>query len=62
MTDEKNEDQKPKRSSRFVYSEEDVAHIFGLGKTGGVFKEETKEERVSSLLKKIQEIKKNLSE
>ena len=44
MPEEKNEDQKPKRSNRFVYSEEDVAHIFRLGKTGGVIKEETKED------------------
>lgn len=51
-------EEKPKRVERFVYSEEDVKHIFGLGKTGKVF---TKEERTSVLLKKIQEIKRKIT-
>lgn len=61
MPDKTNEKEQPKRVDRFVYSEEDVKHIFRLGKTGGVFEEETKEQRVSSLLKKIQEIKKKIT-
>jgi len=51
MPEEKNEDQKPKRSNRFVYSEEDVNHIFKLGKTGGVFNSEEQNENI--LLKKL---------
>lgn len=61
MPDEKKKEETPKRVNRFIYSDEDVNHIFRLGKTGGIFKEETKQQRVSSLLKKIQEIKKKMT-
>jgi hypothetical protein len=39
MPDNKQEE-KPKRVERFIYSEDDVNHIFKLGKTGGVFDKE----------------------
>jgi hypothetical protein len=44
-------EEKPKRVERFVYSEDDVAHIFRLGKIGGVFSQEEKKENI--LLKKL---------
>lgn len=44
-------EEKPKRVERFIYSEDDVAHIFRLGKTGGVFSQEEKNENI--LLKKL---------
>ncbi len=44
-------EEKPKRVERFIYSEDDVAHIFRLGKTGDVFSQEEKNENI--LLKKL---------
>ena len=49
--DKKEKVEKPKPSERFFYNEEDVAHIFKLGKTGGVFDSITKKEKSNILLK-----------
>ena len=40
MPENNKEEKSPKRVDRFIYSEEDVNHIFKLGKTGGVFNSE----------------------
>jgi hypothetical protein len=50
MPDDKKEE-KPKRVERFIYSEDDVNHIFKLGKIGGVF--DTEKEKSDILLKKL---------
>jgi hypothetical protein len=44
-------EEKPKRVNRFIYSEDDVAHIFRLGDIGTVF--DKKEENKVILLKKL---------
>lgn len=44
-------EEKSKRVERFIYSEDDVAHIFRLGKIGGIFKKDEENESIS--LKKL---------
>jgi hypothetical protein len=44
-------EEKPKRVNRFIYSEDDVTHIFRLGDIGTVF--DKKEENKVILLKKL---------
>ena len=53
MPDEKNEKEQPKRVNRFIYSEDDVDHIFRLGDIGGVFKKNENVEKFTTLLKKL---------
>lgn len=48
---EKENTKSESRVDRFVYSKEDVKHIFRLGSIGGVFGK--KEENVTILLKKL---------
>lgn len=52
-------EQKSKRVERFIYSEDDVAHIFRLGKLGGVFSKDEQKENI--LLKKLIPSKKKLN-
>jgi hypothetical protein len=51
MPENNKEEKSPKRVDRFIYSEEDVNHIFKLGKTGDVFNSEEQNENI--LLKKL---------
>lgn len=51
MPDEKQEE--PKRVSRFIYSEDDVDHIFRLGDIGTVFNKNENVEKFTTLLKKL---------
>jgi hypothetical protein len=60
MPDEKKEIEKPKPSERFIYNEDDVAHIFRLGDIGTVFDTNENTEKSSILLKKLVPIKKNV--
>jgi hypothetical protein len=53
MPDKKEEVEKPKPSERFIYNEEDVAHIFRLGDTGTVFDKNENIEKSNILLKKL---------
>ena len=43
----------PKRVERFIYSEDDINHIFILGKTGTVFSGKENEVKEIILLKKL---------
>lgn len=52
MPEEKKEE-KPKRVERFIYSEDDITHIFKLGKIGGVFSGKENEVKETILLKKL---------
>ena len=54
-----NED-KPKRVERFIYSEDDVAHIFRLGDIGTVFDKNENVKKSNMLLKKLIPGKKKL--
>lgn len=47
------QEEKPKRVERFIYSEDDVNHIFKLGKTGGVFDVDKSKEKSNILLKNL---------
>ncbi len=58
MPDEKQEE--PKRVSRFIYSEDDVDHIFRLGDIGTVFNKNENVEKFTILLKKLIPNKKKL--
>jgi hypothetical protein len=53
MPDEKQEQEKPKPSERFIYSEDDIAHLFRLGDTGTVFDKNENTEKSNILLKKL---------
>lgn len=55
-----NED-KPKRVERFIYSEDDVAHIFRLGDIGTVFDKNENVKKSNMLLKKLIPSKKKLT-
>lgn len=57
MPDEKKEE-KPKRVNRFIYSDDDVAHIFRLGDIGGVFKTEESTLKLESILNIVKKVKK----
>jgi len=57
---EEKEVEKLKPSERFIYNEEDVAHIFRLGDIGTVFDKNENTEKSSILLKKLVPIKKNV--
>lgn len=59
MPDEKKED-KPKRVNRFIYSDDDVAHIFRLGDIGGVFKAEESTIKLESILDTVKKMKKKM--
>lgn len=48
---ETKDDKTPKRVDRFIYSQEDVKHIFRLGDIGGVFSK--RDENTVILLKKL---------
>lgn len=58
MPDDKKESPKP--SKRFVYSKDDVDHIFRLGDIGTVFSKNENVKNSNILLKKLIEIKKKL--
>lgn len=58
MPDDKKE--KSKRVERFIYLEDDVAHIFRLGDIGGIFKKNENVEKSTTLLKKLIPNKKKL--
>lgn len=60
MPEEKKQEEKPKRVHRFIYSEDDVAHIFRLGDIGGVFDKNESVEKSTTLLKKLIPNKKKL--
>jgi hypothetical protein len=60
MPDKKEEIEKPKPSERFIYNEDDVAHIFRLGDIGTVFDKNENAKKSSILLKKLVPIKKNV--
>lgn len=60
MPDEKQEQEKPKRSQRFIYDEGDVVHIFRLGDIGTVFDKNENTEKSNILLKKLLQTKKNV--
>jgi hypothetical protein len=60
MPDKKEETEKSKPSERFIYSEDDVAHIFRLGDIGTVFDKNENTKKSSILLKKLVPIKKNV--
>jgi hypothetical protein len=51
MSDKERENKKP--AHRFLYNEDDVAHIFRLGDIGTVFNKKEKPEDTSALLKKM---------
>ena len=53
-------EEKPKRVNRFIYSEDDVAHIFRLGDIGTVFDKNENTQKSSILLKKLIPINKNV--
>lgn len=53
MPEEKQKDKKAKRVERFIYSEDDVDHIFRLGDIGGVFDKNESVEKSTTLLKKL---------
>jgi hypothetical protein len=57
MSDKKQEE-KPKRVNRFIYSDDDVNHIFKLGKIGGVFNEDTTDTKSDILLKNLISVQK----
>lgn len=58
MTDEEKKEEKPKRVNRFIYSDDDIAHIFRLGDIGGVFKTEKSTLKLESILNNVKKIKK----
>lgn len=60
MPEEKDKQGKPKRVERFIYSEDDVTHIFRLGDIGGVFDKNENVEKSTTLLKKLIPNKKKL--
>lgn len=60
MPEEKKQEEKPKRIHRFIYSEEDVTHIFRLGDIGSVFDKNENVEKSTTLLKKLIPNKKKL--
>jgi hypothetical protein len=51
MSDKPQQEKKP--AHRFLYDEDDVAHIFRLGDIGTVFNKKQKPEDASTLLKKM---------
>lgn len=53
-------EEKPKRVERFIYSEDDVAHIFRLGVIGTVFDKNENVKKSNILLKKLIPSKKKL--
>lgn len=53
-------EEKPKRVNRIIYSEDDVAHIFRLGDIGTVFDKNENTQKSSILLKKLIPINKNV--
>jgi|694.fasta_scaffold133558_1 hypothetical protein len=53
MPDKKEEVEKPKPSERFIYSEDDIAHLFRLGDVGTVFDKNENTEKSNILLKKL---------
>jgi len=53
-------EEKPKRVNRFIYSEDDVVHIFRLGDIGTVFDKNENTQKSSILLKKLIPINKNV--
>lgn len=59
MPEEKKEEE-PKRVERFIYSEDDVTHIFRLGDIGTVFNTKENVEKPITLLKKLIPNKKKL--
>lgn len=59
MPEEKKEEE-PKRVERFIYSEDDVDHIFRLGDIGTVFDTKENVEKSTTLLKKLIPNKKKL--
>ena len=50
---EEKQKETPKRVERFIYSEDDINHIFKLGKTGTVFSGKENEVKEIILLKKL---------
>ena len=58
MSDEKKENPKP--SERFIYSKDDVDHIFRLWTIGTVFDKNENVKKSTTLLKKLLEMKKKL--
>ena len=60
MPDDKQEE-KSKRVERFIYSEDDVAHIFRLGDIGTVFTKTENVKKSNTLLKKLIPTKKKLN-
>lgn len=61
MPDTKVKEQLPKRVDRFIYSEDDIDHIFRLGDIGTVFGKNENIEKSSILLKKLIPNKKKLN-
>lgn len=57
---DKKEKEEPKRVDRFIYSKEDVDHIFRLGDIGTVFDTNENVEKFTTLLKKLIPNKKKL--
>jgi hypothetical protein len=60
MPEEKEEKEQPKPSERFIYSEDDVAHIFRLGDIGTVFDKNENTKKTNILLKKLLPNKKKI--
>lgn len=60
MPEQKEQEEKPKRVERFIYSDDDVTHIFRLGDIGGVFDTNKNVEKSNTLLKKLIPNKKKL--
>lgn len=54
------QEEKPKRVHRFIYSEDDIVHIFRLGDIGTVFDTNENVEKSTTLLKKFIPNKKKL--
>lgn len=53
MPEKKDNQEKSKRVERFIYSEDDVEHIFRLGDIGGVFNTQEGMKKSNTLLKKL---------
>lgn len=61
MPEEKQQEEQPKRVERFIYSEEDIRHIFKLGNTGDIFGTNENIKNSTILLKKLIPNKKKLN-